>query len=40
MAEKEESEVTSSHRYTKITTIYGAFVDEKDQKTNGKDLLH
>ena len=31
MAEYEDPELTSSHRHTKITTIYRATIEEKDQ---------
>ncbi|DAA13239.1 TPA: vesicle-associated membrane protein 7-like [Bos taurus] len=32
-------ELTSFHGHTKITTIYGAAIDEEDQKTSRKDLI-
>ena len=31
MAEQEDPEPTSSHRYTKMTTTYRATIDKKDQ---------
>ena len=31
MAEQEDPELISSHRYTKITTIYGVTIDGKDR---------
>ena len=37
MMEQEEPELTSSHRHTKITTIYRATIDENDMKTTRKD---
>lgn len=39
MSEQEDPELTSSHRHTKITTIYRASIDEKNRKTNRKDLI-
>lgn len=33
------SELTSSHRYTKITAFYRATIDEKQWMTSRKDLL-
>ena len=39
MAEQENPELTSSHRHTKIITIYRITIDEKDQKTSRKDIL-
>ena len=38
MAKQEDPELTSSHQRTKITTIYRATIDEKDQKTSRKNL--
>ena len=39
MAELEDPEHTSSHRHTKVTTIYRGTISEKDRKIIGKDLL-
>ena len=39
MVEQEDPELTFSHRYTKITTIYTATIDENNLKTSRKDLL-
>lgn len=36
MAEKKHLELTSSHRYTKLTTTYRGTNDEKDLKTRKK----
>lgn len=38
MAEQEDSELTSSHRHTKMMTIGRETVDEKNQKTSRKDM--
>ena len=39
MAEYKDPEITSSHRYTKITALYRATTGEKDKKISRKDLL-
>ena len=39
MGECGNSELTSSHRYTKITAFYRATIDEKQWMTSRKDLL-
>ena len=39
MAGQKDPEGTSSNRYTKITTLYRATIDEKDKKSSRKDLL-
>ena len=39
MVEQEDPELTSSHGYSKITTIYRATIHEEDWKTSRKDLL-
>ena len=39
MVEQGDPELTSSHRYTKTTTMYGAAIVEKDRKTSRQDLL-
>ena len=36
MSELEDPELTSSYEHTKITTIYRATIDEKDQKPSKK----
>ena len=38
MVEQEDPELTSSHRHTKITTIYRASINENDLKTSRKDF--
>ena len=38
MVEQEDSELTSSHRHTKITAMYTASTDEHDLKTSRKDF--
>lgn len=38
MAEKKHLELTSSHRYTKLTTTYRGTNDEKDLKTRRKSF--
>ena len=39
MVEQEDAELPSSHRNTKITTIYRTTTDERDLKSSRKDLL-
>ena len=39
MAEQEDPKLNSSHRHTKITTIYRVTIYENDLKTNRKDFL-
>ena len=36
--EKEDPELTSSHRYTKITAIYRTTIDENNLKTSRKSF--
>ena len=36
MSELEDPELTSSYEHTKITTIYRATINEKDQKPSQK----
>ena len=38
MAEQEDSELTSSPKHCKITTIYRATVDENNLKSSSKDF--
>ena len=38
MVEKEDPELTSFHRHTKITTTYRAAFNENDLKTSRKDF--
>ena len=38
MVEQKDSELTSSHGYTKITSIHRATINENDPKTSGKDF--
>ena len=35
---QEDSELTFSHRHTKITNIYRAVIDENDLRTSRKDF--
>lgn len=39
MTGQEDPELTSSNRYSKITTIYRSTIEEKDLKTSKKCLL-
>ena len=39
MVEQADLKLTSLHGHTKITTVYRAAIDEKDQKTSRKNII-